>query len=88
MSREAGAARIRNELAPLRDVWASIYAVLWDETKAAHPTGLIKYWMDVLGMAGGPLGPPMSQLDEAEKAAFLKRLDAAGWERLLFPSRF
>ncbi len=84
----AGAARIRNELAPLRDVWASIYAVLWDETKAAHPTGLIKYWMDVLGMAGGPLGPPMSQLDEAEKAAFLKRLDAAGWERLLFPSRF
>ena len=27
-------------------------------------------------------------VDEAEKAAFLKRLDAAGWERLLFPSRF
>lgn len=83
----AGAARIRDELAPLRDVWASIYAVLWDE-KAAHPMGLIKYWMDIVGMVGGPLGPPMRQPDDATKAAFRERLDAAGWERLLFPSRF
>lgn len=84
----AGAVRIRDELGPLRDEWASIYAVLWDEKKAAHPMGLIKYWMDILGMAGGPLGPPMRQPDEAAKAAFRDRLDAAGWEQLLFPSRF
>lgn len=82
-----GATRLRDELAPLREVWASIYAVLWDEEKAAHPMGFIKYWMDVLGMAGGPLAPPMSQPGDAATAAFRERLDAAGWERLLFPSR-
>ena len=50
--------------------------------------GLVKYWMDILGMAGGPMGPPMQQHDEAAKAAFRECLDVAGWERLLFPSRF
>jgi len=83
-----GAAIIREELMPLREVWANIYAVLWNEKKAAHPMALIKYWMDILGMAGGPMGPPMQQPDEATKGAFRERLDAAGWERLLFPSRF
>jgi 4-hydroxy-tetrahydrodipicolinate synthase len=83
-----GAARLRAELAPLREVWAGIYGVLWDDEKAAHPMGFIKYWMDLLGMAGGPMGPPMQQLDEATKARFRDQLDAAGWERLLFPSRF
>jgi len=83
-----GAAIIREELVPLRELWASIYAVLWDEKKAAHPMAFIKYWMDILGMAGGPMGPPMQQPDEATKGAFRERLDAAGWERLLFPSRF
>ena len=82
------AARVRDELAALRDVWKGIYEVLWDEQKAAHPMGLIKYWMDVIGMAGGPLGPTMPQPHEATKAAFRARLDAAGWEQLLFPSRF
>ncbi len=84
----AGAARVRDELAPLREVWASIYEVLWDDEKAAHPTALIKHWMDILGMAGGPMGPPMPQPDESAKAAFRERLDEAGWEQLLFPSRF
>ena len=39
-------------------------------------------------MAGGPLGPPMPQVDADVKQAFRERFDAAGWERLLFPSRF
>lgn len=84
----AEATRIRAELEPLRKVWNSIYEVLWDDKKAAHPVGLIKYWMDILGMAGGPMAPPMPQLDEAAKAIFREKLEAAGWERLLFPSRF
>lgn len=83
-----GATHIRDELGSLRKAWASIYEVLWDEKKAAHPVGLVKYWMDILGMVGGPMGPPMQQPDEASKEAFRERLDAAGWERLLFPSRF
>jgi len=50
--------------------------------------GLIKLWMDILGMAGGPLGPPMPQVEADVKQAFRERFDASGWERLLFPSRF
>jgi len=79
---------VRDGLASLREVWAGIYEVLWDEEKAAHPMGLIKLWMDALGMRGGPMVPPMAQPDLATASAFRQRLDAAGWERLLFPSRF
>jgi len=81
----AGAKRVREELAPLRTVWSGIYETLWDAEKAAHPMGLIKYWMDIMGMSGGPVGPPMREPDELAKAAFREKLDAAGWERLLFP---
>jgi len=81
----AGAKRVREELAPLRAVWSGIYETLWDAEKAAHPMGLIKYWMDIMGMSGGPVGPPMREPDELAKAAFREKLDAAGWERLLFP---
>lgn len=80
------ASAIRDELAPLREVWASIYEVLWDDDKAAHPLGLIKHWMDLMGMVGGPMGPPLAQPDQATTAAFEARLDATGWKRLLFPS--
>ncbi|MDC0868178.1 dihydrodipicolinate synthase family protein [Paracoccaceae bacterium] len=82
------AEKIHQELTPLREVWGSIYSVLWNEKKASHPLGLIKLWMDILGMAGGPLGPPMPQVDAEVKQAFRERFDAAGWERLLFPSHF
>ena len=80
--------RVRAELDPLREVWTSIYEVLWDGEKAAHPMGLIKCWMDAIGMAGGPMAPPAPQIPAATADAFRRRLDAAGWERLLFPSRF
>ena len=83
----AGAKRVREELTPLRAVWSSIYETLWDAEKAAHPMGLIKYWMDIMGMSGGPVGPPMREPDELAKVAFREKLDAAGWERLLFPDR-
>jgi 4-hydroxy-tetrahydrodipicolinate synthase len=82
------AEKIQRELTPLRELWGSIYSVLWNEEKASHPVGLIKLWMDMIGMAGGPLAPPMPQVDANVKLAFRERFDAAGWERLLFPSRF
>ncbi len=40
----------------------------------------------MIGMAGGPLAPPMPQVDANVKLAFRERFDAAGWERLLFPA--
>jgi 4-hydroxy-tetrahydrodipicolinate synthase len=73
------------ELQPLRDIWNSIYSVLWDKKAATHPLSTIKYWMDLMGMAGGPLRPPMPQLGDKEKAAFKERLEATGWMKKLFP---
>lgn len=81
------ARRIRDELAPLRDVWNGIYEVLWDDKKAAHPVGLVKYWMDILGMTGGSLGPPMQQPDEQAKAVLRQQLEDAGLHRMLFPEQ-
>jgi 4-hydroxy-tetrahydrodipicolinate synthase len=83
----AEATRLRDELQPLRDVWEGIYEVLWDKSKAVHPLPTIKYWTDLMGMAGGPMRPPMRGIGEADKAAFKARLDASGWRELLFPSQ-
>ena len=83
----AGANRVREELASLRQVWSAIYEGLWHHQKAVHPMGLIKYWMDLLGMVGGPVAPPMEQVSDETKKAFRQDLDATGWTSLLFPER-
>ncbi len=73
-------------LKPLRDVWSSIYQVLWDQDAAVHPIATIKYWMDLMGMRGGTVRPPLKPLSEEAKAEFLRRLEATGWlERLCGP---
>ena len=46
-------------LKPLRDLWSSIYAVLWNQEAALHPIATIKYWMDLMGMRGGTVRPPL-----------------------------
>jgi 4-hydroxy-tetrahydrodipicolinate synthase len=81
----AEAARLYYELQPLRDVWTGIYEVLWDKKSAAHPLPVIKHWMDLIGMAAGPVRPPMHNLTEAQKAEFKARLEAAGWQDRLYP---
>jgi 4-hydroxy-tetrahydrodipicolinate synthase len=75
------------ELKPLRDVWTSIYSVLWNQAGAEHPIATIKYWMELMGMHGGPVRPPLRQLTEEGRAAFRARLEATGWlTRLRVPS--
>ncbi|MEA2682307.1 MAG: 4-hydroxy-tetrahydrodipicolinate synthase [Chloroflexota bacterium] len=66
-------------LKPLRDIWTSIYAVLWDKEAAMHPIATIKYWMDLMGMRGGTVRPPLKPLSDDAKAAFKARLEATGW---------
>ncbi len=75
------------ELQALRDVWTGIYQVLWDKKAAKHPLPVIKYWMDLMGMAAGPVRPPMHQLSEEQKSDFRIRLEDAGWMDRLFPNR-
>lgn len=65
-------------LDPLRDVWNSIYEPLWNTKGALHPIPLIKYWMDLVGLRGGAVRPPMRNLTDADRAAFRERLEATG----------
>ena len=75
------------ELKPLRDLWSSIYAVLWNRSGAEHPIATIKFWMEIMGMRGGPVRPPLKQLDEAAREEFRARLEATGWmAKLRIPS--
>jgi len=67
------------ELQPLRDVWKGIYESLWNKKGATHPLPYIKYWMELNGMAAGPVRPPMKNIGEHEKAEFRERLQASGW---------
>jgi 4-hydroxy-tetrahydrodipicolinate synthase len=75
------------ELKPLRDLWSSVYSVLWNRSGAEHPIATIKYWMELMGMHGGPVRPPLKPLTEAARAEFRARLEATGWlARLRVPS--
>jgi 4-hydroxy-tetrahydrodipicolinate synthase len=65
-------------LNPLREIWNSIYEPLWNTEGALHPIPLIKYWMDLMGMKGGTVRPPMHPLTNPERDALRKRLDATG----------
>jgi 4-hydroxy-tetrahydrodipicolinate synthase len=73
------------ELEPLRNLWNEVYDVLWQKEAAVHPLATIKYWMDLIGMRGGLVRPPLHQLDDAQKAAFRTRLEATGWVDRLYP---
>lgn len=82
----AEAAQKYYELQPLRDIWVGMYQVLWDKKAAKHPLPYIKHWMDLNGMAAGPVRPPMRGLSAQDKAEFTERLHGAGgWYRQLFP---
>ena len=73
------------ELQALRDVWTGIYQVLWNKKGATHPLPFIKYWMELNGMAAGPVRPPMHGLTEQDKVEFRERLSASGWMQKLVP---
>lgn len=66
------------KLQPLRDVWKDIYSVLWAEKAAVHPLAFIKFWMDLIGMTGGRVRPPLHDLDDDQKAWLESRLRATG----------
>lgn len=83
----AEASRKYYELQPLRDVWNGIYQSLWDKKAALHPLPFIKLWMDLIGMSGGPVRPPMHPLTDEQKAGFRERLEASGWMDRLYPER-
>jgi dihydrodipicolinate synthase/N-acetylneuraminate lyase len=73
----AGAAEVAATLEPVRAV-----AHTWLHGPAARrrgsPVPYIKAWAGLLGMSGGPVRPPLTQVLPAELAALAADLDAAG----------
>jgi 4-hydroxy-tetrahydrodipicolinate synthase len=86
-ARGAEASRKYYELQPLRELYQSIYLVLRDKKAAAHPLAQIKYWMDLIGMAGGPVRPPEHPITEEQKTQLAARIEATGWMDRLYPKR-
>jgi 4-hydroxy-tetrahydrodipicolinate synthase len=75
---QAGAWAQFHALDPLRDIWNSIYEPLWNRKGALHPVPLIKYWMDLIGMRGGTVRPPMHRLTDADRDDLRARLEGTG----------
>jgi len=75
------------ELQPLREIWGTMYKVLRDKHAATHPLPQIKYWMDLIGMAGGPSRPPQAPMTDEQKASLQSRLEASGWLDRLYPKK-
>ncbi len=73
-------------LEPLRERWNDMYRVLWGKA-AMHPIPTTKYWMDLIGMRGGPVRPPMTPVSEEAKAQLRADLLKSGWMERLHPSR-
>lgn len=73
-------------LKPLRDLWVESYEVLFDKQASVHPLAIIKYWMDLIGMAGGGVRAPMHPLTDASRREFKERLQATGWVEKLWGS--
>jgi len=81
------ATRKYQELQPLREVWGTMYQVLRDKHAATHPLPQIKYWMDLIGMAGGPVRPPMHPITDEQKARLKAKIEATGWLERLYPKQ-
>jgi 4-hydroxy-tetrahydrodipicolinate synthase len=74
-------------LKPLRDVWTDVYRVLWVKEAASHPIPTLKAWMDLAGMRGGAVRPPLHDLTPEQVREFAARLEGTGWADKLYPDR-
>jgi 4-hydroxy-tetrahydrodipicolinate synthase len=54
--------------------------------RGASPIPYIKAWAGLLGMSGGPVRPPLSQVSPADLAALAADLEEAGQLRLARPA--
>ena len=68
--------RVFEAIAPLRMIWNDIYATLWGQ-RVEHPIAATKCWMEIMGMYGGPVRPPMLDLNVSEKTQLTNRVRIA-----------
>jgi len=72
----ARAAELSASLTPLRMVHARWIMGPWGYGRM--PVAAMKWWMELIGMAGGPVRPPMVPMAEAEREALRADLERAG----------
>lgn len=71
------AARVAAELEPLRAVYEKWMTAPWAQRRVV-PDAYLKAWGELLGMAGGPVRPPLPQITEAERAEMRADLERVG----------
>ena len=75
------------ELQSLRDVWGTMYLPLRAKKGALHPLPQVKYWMELIGMAAGPVRPPMHGMTQEQKDDLRAQIEATGWLERLYPKK-
>jgi 4-hydroxy-tetrahydrodipicolinate synthase len=75
-----------HRLDEIRLFWRRMYGVLWDDTGALHPLAKLKVWMDAIGMRGGPMRPPLHNLGDEERKAFVDELRNTPPMKELYPN--
>lgn len=69
------ARQIYDGMAPSRDVWTSMYQTLWTD-EPEHPIAATKFWMELMGMHGGPVRRPNRSLSDDAKESFGAQIQA------------
>lgn len=72
-----GAAAIAQELQPLRALHDRWLRARWLDERII-PIAYLKAWSELLGMAGGPVRPPLLPVTDAERDALRADLEGAG----------
>jgi 4-hydroxy-tetrahydrodipicolinate synthase len=71
------AAAASARLADLRAVYEKWMGAIWQRHRIV-PDAYLKAWCELLGMAGGPVRPPLPQITEAERAEMRADLERVG----------
>ena len=62
---------------PIKEVSDKWWAYTVKKFGGALPASMCKYWGELMGLAGGPLRPPLGELSEEEKSELKSDVDAA-----------
>jgi 4-hydroxy-tetrahydrodipicolinate synthase len=64
-------------LDPIREIWDKWQGRIWKERRVV-PIAYLKYWCELLGLAGGPVREPLAPVSEAERAEMKADLERIG----------
>jgi 4-hydroxy-tetrahydrodipicolinate synthase len=71
------AERRSRDLDPIRAVWNKWQSHIWEQRRVV-PIAYLKYWCELLGLAGGPVREPLLQLTDLERQEMRVDLERVG----------